>query len=364
MRFQSHLRWAIGAVVLLPAVACSGPKVVHTAAPKHSAKSTPSSSAAPRPRPRPKPGPTRYRAVRHMVTKITGNPLTGLSPIPKGRVIAVKMDDTSAGRPQVNIDSADIVYVEQVEGGLTRLVAVYAGHHPSAVGPVRSVRLGDPLLLAPYGGVALAYSGGASGVVSAVRQTHIVDGSQPVHGGPYSRSGAKPAPYNLMVNLASLDGVLRTGARVRDVGFRWARQARGLASAPAVHGFTAPVGNTPVSFRWDSGRRRWDRQIDGQTVRQSNGAAVSSPNVIVQECKIVADARDVDVAGNPSADTKPVGSGKALIFRDGRMLHARWVRASPHAQTHYVSASGKDIPLHPGGAWVLLSPRGAVVKTS
>jgi hypothetical protein len=206
-----------------------------------------------------------------MVTKITGNPLTGLSPIPKGRVIAVKIDNTSAGRPQTNIDAADIVYVEQVEGGLTRLVAVYASQLPSVVGPVRSVRLGDPLLLAPYGGVALAYSGGASGVVASVRQTHIVDASQPVHGGAYSRSGSKPAPYNLMVNLASLEGVLRNGARVRDVGFRWAREARGLASAPPVHGFTAPVGNTAVSFRWDPGRRRWDRQIDGQTVRHRAG---------------------------------------------------------------------------------------------
>jgi hypothetical protein len=299
-----------------------------------------------------------------MATKITANPLTGLSPIPKGRVIAVKIDNTSAGRPQTNVDAADIVYVEQVEGGLTRLVAVYASQLPSAVGPVRSVRLGDPLLLAPYHGIALAYSGGASGVVSAVRQTHIVDASQPVHGGAYWRSGAKPAPYNLMVNLKALNGVLRSGARVRDVGFRWARQARGLASARVVHGLTAPVGNTAVSFRWDPGRRRWDRQIDGRTVRQSNGAAVSTPNVIVQECKIVSDPRDVDVAGNPSADTQPVGSGKALIFRDGRVLHARWVRASPHAQTHYLSASGKDIPLHPGGAWVLLSPRGALVKTS
>jgi hypothetical protein len=244
------------------------------------------------------------------------------------------------------------------------LVALYASQKPSAVGPVRSVRLNDPLLLAPYGGVALAYSGGAAGVVSAVRRTHIVDGSAPSHPGAYWRSGAAPMPYNLMVDLPALAGVLRPSAGVRDVGFRWAAQARGLASARVVHQLQARVGGTPVGFRWDPATRRWDRQIAGQTVRQSNGAAVSTPNVIVQFSRVVTDPRDVDVDGNPSANTATVGSGRALIFRDGRVIDARWTRPSPHAQTRYVDASGADIPLHPGGAWVLLSPRGSLVKTS
>ena len=56
-----------------------------------------------------------------------------------------------------------MVYVEQVEAGATRLVAVFASRQPGTVGPVRSVRNNDPELLAAYGRPALAYSGGAAG---------------------------------------------------------------------------------------------------------------------------------------------------------------------------------------------------------
>ena len=311
---------AIGLIALLPA-ACSDASANHAAT-----KPKPTHSSSPSPTPKPKPRLLLNRRVEHRKSLLLVNPLNGLAPKPRGPVIAVKIDNTSAGRPQTNINAADVVYVEEVEGGLTRLVAVYASHLPTAVGPVRSVRLGDPLLLAPYHGVALAFSGGASGVVAAVHQTHVVDASAPAHPGAYYRTGAKPAPYNMMVNLHDLAGVVGRSAGVRDVGFRWAHQARGLAGAPVVHSFQARVGNTPVGFKWDSRTRRWDRQIDGHTVTQTSGAAVSTPNVIVQFCQIVTDRRDVDVAGNPSADTKPVGSGRALVFRDGRVLKGRWVR--------------------------------------
>ena len=75
-------------------------------------------------------------------------------------MIAVKIDDTAPGRPQVGIDKADIVYIEEVEGGLTRLAAVFGTNKP-AVGYVRSTRPSDPDLLLQYGKITEAYSGGA-----------------------------------------------------------------------------------------------------------------------------------------------------------------------------------------------------------
>jgi hypothetical protein len=294
---------------------------------------------------------------------LTANPLTGLKPVPHGRVFAVKIDDTAAGRPQTNIDAADVVYVEQVEGGLTRLVALYASHRPTQVGPVRSVRLGDPELLAPYGRLATAFSGGASGVVTAVNRTDLVDASADRYPGDYSRSGAAPIPYNLMVDLPALAGSLRRPtAIVRDVGFRWSRSTAGLHTDRVVHELHTTVGATTVGFRWSGGR--WVRQIDGVAARQRGGALVTTPNVIVQLSKVSVDRRDIDVDGNPSAYTQTVGSGRALIFRDGRMIEGRWIRGSAAAPTRYVDAHGHDIPLHPGGAWVLLSAQGSIVHTS
>ena len=47
------------------------------------------------------------------------NPFTGGKPS-HNAVVAVKIDDTGNGRPQRGITQADIVYIEQVEGGLDR----------------------------------------------------------------------------------------------------------------------------------------------------------------------------------------------------------------------------------------------------
>ena len=53
------------------------------------------------------------------------------------------------------------MYVEQVEGGLTRLMAVFHTNLPAEVGPVRSVRTTDAELLPVFGTPALVFSGGA-----------------------------------------------------------------------------------------------------------------------------------------------------------------------------------------------------------
>ena len=48
-----------------------------------------------------------------------------------GQILAVKIDDSNSAHPQIGLEDADIVYIEQVEGGLTRLAAIYSSKIPS-----------------------------------------------------------------------------------------------------------------------------------------------------------------------------------------------------------------------------------------
>ena len=50
-----------------------------------------------------------------------------------GEILAVKIEDSISARPQIGIDRADIVYIEQVEGGLTRLAAIFSSEIPTPV---------------------------------------------------------------------------------------------------------------------------------------------------------------------------------------------------------------------------------------
>ncbi len=87
------------------------------------------------------------------------NPLTG-GKVSQNPVVAVKIEDTAAGRPQVGIDKADIVYIEQAEGGLTRILAIFNTTLPT-VEPVRSTRAGDPELASQFGPILYVASGGS-----------------------------------------------------------------------------------------------------------------------------------------------------------------------------------------------------------
>ena len=55
------------------------------------------------------------------------------------QILVVKIDDTRQARPQIGLEVADIVYVEQVEAGLTRVAAVF-----SSIASINSASARDP----------------------------------------------------------------------------------------------------------------------------------------------------------------------------------------------------------------------------
>jgi len=287
------------------------------------------------------------------------NPLTGLPRVPTGPVVGVKVDNTAAAGPQWGLNQADVVYVEQVEGGLTRLVAVYASTRPTRVGPVRSVRGSDPELLAQYGPMALAYSGGAANELASLHASPLVDASAAAHPGAYARVGSRPAPYNLVVDVAAISREVAAAAPVRDVGFRWAAADPRRAQAPRVSRLTAVVGQTSVAFAWDPATSRWEEMLGGSAVRGADGRPVSTADVLVQFCRVTPDFHDIDQAGSPAAYTHSVGTGRAVLFRDGRRVEGTWLRPRLGDPTRFRDRSGADLLLRPGGVWVLLATTGS-----
>src|ERR1700686_2089464 len=49
----------------------------------------------------------------------------------------IKMDNTPQAHPQYGVNQADVVYEEIVEGGITRLAAIFNSNLPTKVGPGR-----------------------------------------------------------------------------------------------------------------------------------------------------------------------------------------------------------------------------------
>jgi hypothetical protein len=330
-------------VVGLLATACTGSDKKSKASdiPVSSPSTSVSPSATPSTTP---PAPPKPAAI---------NPFTGIGPVPKYPTVSVKIDDTAPGRPQLGIDHADIVYIEEVEGGLTRLAAIFGTEHPSAVGYVRSTRPSDPDLLLQYGKITAAYSGGAHDSLPRMYASGIKSWSNDAGAGYYSRVSRAASSYiNLALNVKEVALHTKT-PRPKDIGLRWST----ALPAPGHAGkhVTTYVGGTMVDFRFDAKTKRYVRYIDGVAQHAADGKLISTPNVIVQTCQVVAHPEDTDVNGNPSQFTTTTGKGKVIVFRNGRSLAGTWSRPKLSSGTTLTLAStGKSLTLAPGGAWFAL----------
>jgi hypothetical protein len=333
----------------LLATACTGSSKPAKSSGSHNA-STPNTAPAThgatktKSKPAPKPNPNAI------------DPLTGLKDHPSLPTVSVKIDDTAPGRPQVGIDQANIVYIEEVEGGLTRLAAIFGSQHPSRVGYVRSTRPSDPDLLLQYGKITAAYSGGAHDSLPRMKRSGITSWSNDAGAGYYTRVSRAASSYiNLVLNVKEVAEHTKTPLP-KSIGLHWSTKL----PVPGHPGKSVQthVGGTLVDFRWDAQIKKYVRYIDGQAQHANDGKLIATPNVVVQKCRIVPHPQDTDVLGNPSMFTYTVGKGAVSVFRNGRRIDGTWSRTKVSAGTRLtINANHKTLALSPGGAWFVLAQK-------
>jgi hypothetical protein len=278
---------------------------------------------------------------------------SSLPPPPKPRtspVLAVKIDNVSRARPQTGVGSADVVYVEPVEGGLTRLVAIYAGRAPAVVGPVRSARRTDIQLLAQYGRPVLAFSGAAPELLPSLRAADIVKAPPARAPRAFHRNGARPAPHNMFVRPANLPRGARAPAwPPLQVG---AAPGGGQPTARQEVGFQA----ARYTFTWSARAHRWLVSLDGRPLISTESGRVAPATVVIQRVKVTAREPIEDASGAVSPVAETVGHGRAYVLRDGRRFTGTWSRPVLSAPTRFHTVAGLDLPLARGPVWVLLVP--------
>jgi hypothetical protein len=268
---------------------------------------------------------------------------------PTGPVLAVKIDNVSAARPQAGLDQADLIYAEQVEGGLSRLMAVFATKLPAAVGPVRSARESDLELLHQFDDPTLAFSGAQHKLLPLIDKAPLTPAPPDKNSGAYFRGGGKAAPHNLFVRPQKL---LKSapGAAALTTGFRFgAAPAGGTAQTSRTVRFPSAT----FTFTWSVGQHRWLVAMDGTPAVATDGARLAPATVVVQYVRVRA-SRFHDFLGNNSPYSETVGSGKAQVLRDGRVFDVNWERASATDGTRFTTADGTAMNFARGQVWVVL----------
>lgn len=264
----------------------------------------------------------------------------------------MKIDHVAAAYPRAGLASADVVYLDQVEYGLTRLLAVFSSTLPETVGPIRSARPNDPLILANWGTVPLVHSG-----ASRKTYVHYLDSGGHIdvpHGSGvgFRRDSSRRAPHNLLGDPAALLKTAGGSQPPEDIGFRYGEAAAGGRPATSVT-TRYPAVRMTATFTPDSGG--YTIETNGRTeIDAVTGDPVRPGTILIQRVHTRDSANRVsaDVA-TPLADL--VGTGEVIVLRDGQVWEGTWSRAAETAPT-VLEVDGQELTLAPGPVWVWFVP--------
>lgn len=283
------------------------------------------------------------------------SPLSGL---PKGRnrpVVAVKIDNTVSAQPHTGVAFADVVYVQEVEGGYTRLLALYSTTLPEVVGPVRSARISDVDLLAPFGKIPFAYSGAQTRLLRVLDDAPFTNRPATMGGSAWSRQTWRPVSWvNATVNIKAISRSTKK-VTVADTGWQFdAAPPSGGRPGPEV---SMSWGGSTARFVYDADAGVYRVWLNGQqaldTEREGQQRAST---VIVQSVKQTGSGYG-DRYGGKTPLIHSVGEGRAWVFRDGKRYNVRWSRPTAQDPTSYTMPDGTPMVLKPGQQWILLLPK-------
>ena len=275
-----------------------------------------------------------------------------------GPVLVVKIDDTNAAHPQIGLEDADVVYIEQVEGGLTRLAAVFSSVIPMRIGPVRSARISDIDILSQYGRVAFAYSGAQTKFLPVIAAANLVNlGAQIQSSTIFTRDPARVSPYSMVLRADLLMAEIKDRSlqvdSAKSVGWKFGDKY--LPGAP----ISRVVLHWPAatySAIWSATEKRWLLTHNNAPDLADSGKTLGPTTFVIQMVSITPSIYK-DKLGGVTPFSQTVGTGTGYILRHGMSITATWSRPTAADGTTWSALDGSAITFAPGAVWVALTDK-------
>ena len=278
-----------------------------------------------------------------------------------GPILAVKIDDTAQAHPQAGLEDADIVYIEQVEGGLTRLAAIFSSTIPKVIGPVRSARISDIEILEQFGRVAFAYSGAQKKLLPVIAEANLINlGAQRQSPLIYSTDPLRRSPTAMMLQAQDLMANVAEEklpiAISKSVGWNFGEKPDTGTAVSAVK-VSWPAHS--YNATWSSLENRWLLSHRDKPNLSASGVHLGPTTFVIQLISIT-DSIYRDKVGGVTPYSETVGSGNGFVMRDGLAIAAKWSRPSGDQGTTWTTTSGDEIKFAAGQVWIALTDKAPV----
>ncbi len=251
------------------------------------------------------------------------------------------LDNHPSARPQHGLSQASVVYEYEVEGRMTRYLALFSSF-PNKVGPIRSARE-HSIMLAIENNIHFIYASASRDNLQRINDWNVQGTNALTSSSPsIYRDSSRRAPHNLFVNLAAL----RAASASSRVVVRPVIIARKGSTA---NSFSLQYsGNYQVSYRYDAEQAAYRRHINGQPQRDAAGRAILARNVFIQYVPHAIDNR-----GRPTPQI--IGSGAIDYYVQGQRFRGTWRKDSMNSPTRFYYQDGQEIERVYGQTWIQLA---------
>ena len=263
------------------------------------------------------------------------------------RPIAVMIDNHSGAWPQANLNKAYMVYEIVVEGGETRLMALFKGQNLEKIGPVRSSRhyfldyaLENDAIYVHHG-----WSPQAKSDISSLGVNNI-NGIQESSSN-FWRVKDKSAPHNLftstesILKIAERKGYLKTSNKKSVLNYV-PNEVEMPSTAVNATSVTIPHSNLQtVKYEYDEQSKTYKRYARNKLQTDYiTGEPVTTKNIIITMCENYT----LDDSENKGRQgLKNIGTFKGYYITDGKAIEIECTKNARDEQTAYKDLNGKEI---------------------
>lgn len=294
------------------------------------------------------------------------NPLTGLKDTSAeklgDRPVAVTVNNIKTAQPvQTGLNKADIIYETEVEGGITRLLALY--QNPEKAGRIGTVRSARYVFIDLAMGHNAIYIHHGMDYFHALKHLNDVDRMElTVNNGGKRVSNGLATEHTLyadgekMWNNIKKKGI-NTKAASNAAWQSFADESESLTLGNSASSVTVPFNsNVKSTFTYDASTGRYTRSFNG-TVRKDyvTGEAVTIKNVFVLYTTI----RNYSCTGEDTYGHREVllNSGDGYYCVNGTYTPIKWSKGAASSSVKFTNTDGSELKVNAGNSWVCIADK-------
>ncbi len=281
------------------------------------------------------------------------------------RPIAVMIDNHNLAWPQAGLNQAYLVYEIIVEGGETRLMALFKGVNLDKIGPVRSARhyfldyvMENDAIYAHFGWSPQAQSDIPRYSIDNING--ITESEK-----TFWRVKDKSSPHNAVTSTDALLKVAKAkGYKTtsnKESVLNYVTDEVQLENGQDATTITIPHSTLQtVKYEYDSENKVYKRYArKKQQIDWDTGEDITTKNIIITFCDNYT-LQDEEDKGRQGLTN--IGTFNGYYITNGKAIKIKCIKEARNLQTRYEDLNGNEIEVNDGNTWINICPTNAQVE--